>query len=234
MLRLVAVIASVSLTLLVFRTASAVHERLRSPLSSPVFVATVCIMAMLAASGVDYAPYRTGAEPLTALLGPATAALAVPLYKHRRTLLAHLMPALAGVLCGAIATLVSAVALAAALGLAPVVARSLGIKSVTASIAVELAPIVGGDPALTVALVVATGILGAMLGPWLLDRTGVNDPVARGLAYGTVALGIGTAQAASEGEIQGAVAGIAMGMAGVVVSMSAPALLAWLIHVLIR
>ena len=65
-------------------------------------------------------------------------------------------------------------------------------------------------------------------------RAGVNDPVARGLAYGTVALGIGTAQAASEGEIQGAVAGIAMGIAGLVVSMSAPALLAWLIHLLIR
>jgi len=233
MLRLIAVISSVSLTVLAFRMASTVHARVRSPLSSPVLVATAGIMAILAASGVDYASYRSGTELLTELLGPATAALAVPLYKHRRTLLVHLMPAVAGVLCGAVATLISAVALAAGLGLAPVVVRSLGIKSVTASIAIELAAIVGGNPALTVALVVATGILGAMLGPWLLDRTGVNDPVARGLAYGTVALGIGTAQAAAEGEIQGAVAGIAMGIAAVVVSMSAPVLLPWLMQLLI-
>jgi putative effector of murein hydrolase len=198
-----------------------------------VFVATAGIMAILAASGVDYASYRNGTEPLTALLGPATAALAVPLYKHRRTVRAHLMPAVAGVLCGAMATLLSAAALAAALGLAPVVVRSIGLKSVTAPIAVELAPIVGGDPALTVAVVVATGILGAMLGPWLLDRSGVTDPVARGLAYGTVAVGIGTAQATAEGEIQGAVAGIAMGMAAIVVSLSAPVLLPWLMHLLI-
>lgn len=234
MLRLVAVIASVSLTLLAFRTASAVHARLRSPLTSPVFLTTIGIIAFLAASGIDYAPYRSGTEPLIALLGPATAALAVPLYKHRRTLLSHLVPALAGIACGAMATLLSAVALAAALGLAPVVVRSIAIKSVTAPIAVELAPIIGGDPALTVALVVATGILGAMLGPCLLDRTGVNDPVARGLAYGTVALGIGTAQAAAEGQIQGAVAGIAMGIAAVAVAMSAPALLPWLMHLLIQ
>jgi putative effector of murein hydrolase len=234
MLRLVSITASLLLTLLVFRAANAVHARLRSPLSSPVFLTTVGIIAVLAASGVDYAPYRSGTEPLVELLGPASAALAVPLYKHRRTLLTHLMPALTGIFCGAMATLASAIVLAAALGLGSVVVRSIGIKSVTAPIAVELAPLVGGDPALAVPLVVATGILGAMLGPWLLDKTGVNDPVARGLAYGTVAIGIGTAQAATEGELQGAVAGIAMGIAAVMVSMSAPVLLPWLMHFLIR
>lgn len=233
MLRLVSVIASLLLTFLAFRAANAVHARLRSPLSSPVFLTTVAVIAILAAFGVDYASYRRGTEPLIAVLGPATTALAVPLYKHRRKLVCHLLPALAGIVCGAMATLLSAVALAAGLGLAPVVVRSIGIKSVTAPIAVELAPLIGGDPALAVALVVATGILGAMLGPWILDRTGVKDPVARGLAYGTVAIGIGTAHAATEGEVQGAVAGVAMSVAAVTVSMSAPLLLPWLMRFLI-
>jgi putative effector of murein hydrolase len=112
------------------------------------------------------------------------------------------------------------------------VVRSIGVKSVTAPIAVELAPLIGGDPALTVVLVVATGILGAMLGPWLLDRAGVRDPVARGLAFGTVAIGIGTAQAAMEGEIQGAVAGVAMGVAAVAMAMVAPALIPCLLQLL--
>jgi len=135
---------------------------------------------------------------------------------------------------GAIATLSAAEILGVSLKLAPIVVQSIGIKSVTAPIAVELAPLVGGgDPALTVALVVATGILGAMLGPWMLDRAGARDPVARGLALGTVAAGIGTAQAAMDGEIRGAVAGVAMGAAAVAISMVAAVLIPRLLQLLI-
>ena len=230
MSRLVWTVASVALTLLAYRASRGVNARFPSPLTSPVFLAVVGIMIILAVSGLDYVPYRRGAEPLIALLGPATAALAIPLYKHREIVVAYFLPAATGLVCGAFATLAAAVAISVALGLAPVVVRSIGIKSVTAPIAVELAPLIGGDPALTVALVVATGILGAMLGPWMLDRAGVRDPVARGLALGTVATGIGTAQAAVEGEIQGAVAGVAMGAAAVAVSAVAP----WLIPRMIQ
>ena len=119
------------------------------------------------------------------------------------------------------------------LGLAPTLVRSIGIKSVTAPIAVELATLTGGDPALTAAMAVATGILGAMFGSWMLDRAGVRDPVARGLAFGTVATGIGTAQAAVEGEIQGAVAGVAMGTAAIAVSIVAPVLIPRLCQLLV-
>jgi putative effector of murein hydrolase len=233
MLRLVWTVASVALTLLAYHASRGVNARFPAPLTSPVFLAVVGIVIVLAVPGVDYVPYRQGAEPLIALLGPATAALAIPLYKHREIVVAYFLPAISGLVCGAIATLSAAVALAVALGLAPIVVRSIGIKSVTAPIAVELAPLIGGDPALTVALVVATGILGAMLGPWMLDRAGVRDPVARGLALGTVATGIGTAQAAMEGEIQGAVAGVAMGAAAVAISMIAPAFIPRLLQTLI-
>jgi putative effector of murein hydrolase len=233
MLRLVWTVVSVALTLLAYHASRGVNARFPSPLTSPVFLAVVGIMTVLAVPGVDYVPYRQGAEPLIALLGPATAALAIPLYKHREIVVAYFLPAISGLVCGAIATLSAAVALAVALGLAPIVVRSICIKSVTAPIAVELAPLIGGDPALTVALVVATGILGAMLGPWMLDRAGVRDPVARGLALGTVATGIGTAQAAMEGEIQGAVAGVAMGAAAVAISMIAPVFIPRLLQLLI-
>ena len=233
MLRLVWTVASVTLTIFVYQASRGVNSRFPSPLTSPVFLAVVGIMIVLAVPGLDYVPYRRGAEPLIALLGPATAALAIPLYRHREIVVAYFLPAITGMLCGAMATLFAAVVLAAGLGLAPIVVRSIGIKSVTAPIAVELAPLIGGDPALTVALVVATGILGAMLGPWLLDRAGVRDPVARGLALGTVSTGIGTAQAAMEGEIQGAVAGVAMGAAAVAISVIAPVLIPRLLQLLI-
>lgn len=231
--RLIFIIASVALTLLAYHASRGINARFPSPVTSPVFLAVVGVMVVLSIAGLDYAPYRVGAEPLIALLGPATAALAVPLYKHRKLIIGYFVPAISGLLCGALATLCAALVLAVALGLAPIVVQSIGIKSVTAPIAVELAPLIGGDPALTVALVVATGILGAMLGPWVLDRAGVHNPMARGLALGTVATGIGTAQAALEGEVQGAVAGVAMGAAAVAVSMLAPVLVPRLLQLLV-
>ena len=232
MLRLVSTLASVGLTILAYRASLGVHARFQSPLTSPVFLATASVMIVLGIPGLDYVHFRLGAEPLVALLGPATAALAVPLYKHRQIVIAYAVPAGAGLACGATATLFAAVILGVVFGLAPIVVRSIGIKSVTAPIAVELAPLIGGDPAVTVVVVVATGILGAMLGPWILDRARVHDPVARGLAYGTVATGIGTAQAAMEGDIQGAVAGVAMGFAASGISLVAPVLIPRLLQVL--
>jgi predicted murein hydrolase (TIGR00659 family) len=232
MLRLGWSVASVAVTLFAYWTSRRVNTRFPSPLTNPVFLAAAGVMFVLAIPGVDYDSYRRGAEPLVALLGPATAALAVPLYKHRRIVMVYFWPAAAGLVCGAMATLFAAVILAVGMGLPSIVVRSIGIKSVTTPIAVELAPLIGGDPALTVVLVVATGILGAMLGPWVLDLAGVRDPVARGLAFGTVAIGIGTAQAATEGEIQGAVAGVAMGVAAVAMAMVAPVLLPRLLQLL--
>lgn len=225
MLRLGWCVASVAVTLFAYWTSRRVNTRFPSPLTNPVFLAAAGVMFVLAIPGLDYDSYRRGADPLVALLGPATAALAVPLYKHRRIVLVYFWPAITALACGALATLFAAVILAVSMGLPSIVVRSIGIKSVTSPIAVELAPLIGGDPALTVVFVVATGILGAMLGPWLLDRAGVRDPVARGLAFGTVAMGIGTAQAAMEGEIQGAVAGVAMGVAAVAMATVAPLLI---------
>jgi putative effector of murein hydrolase len=232
MLRLGWSVASVAVTLLAYWASRAVNTRFPSPLTNPVFLAAAGGMFILAIPGLDYDSYRRGAEPLVALLGPATAALAVPLYKHRQIVLVYFWPATAGLACGAMATLFAAVILAVSTGLPSIVVRSIGLKSVTAPIAVELAPLIGGDPALTVVLVVGAAILGAMLGPWVLDHVGVRDPVARGLAFGAVATGIGTAQAAMEGEIQGAVAGVAMGVSAIAMAMGAPVLIPRLVQLL--
>jgi putative effector of murein hydrolase len=155
------------------------------------------------------------------LLGPATVSLAVPLYKSRRTLLTNTLPALAGLVVGSLATLATAVVVARLLGLPDVIRASISIKSVTAPIAIELAPI-HGSPTLTAAFVIATGMIGAMFGPALMTVIGIHNPLARGLALGTISHGQGTAQAVLEGELQGAAAGIAMGCAAVFTSVVAP------------
>lgn len=92
----------------------------------------------------------------------------------------------------------------------------------TAPIAIELATILKGDPALAAAFVIATGMIGTMLGPWLLTRLGIVHPIARGLALGTISHGQGTAQALTEGSLQGAIAGIAMGGSAIATSFVLP------------
>ena len=203
-------------------------RRWPSPFTSPVFFTTLATVLILALSRVQFSEYAEAKEILTFLLGPATVALALPLYRNRRLLVANLVPAIAGLLAGSLATMLSAVAVAKALGFSRTLVRSISIKSVTAPIAVELAVLIQADPALTVAFVIVTGMIGVMLGPWLLDRAGIRSPLARGLALGTISHGQGTAQAALESELSGAIASIALGVAAVFTSLVAPHLLVYL------
>jgi putative effector of murein hydrolase len=218
----------IAVTTAAYALSRKLSRRWPSPFTSPVFFTTLATVLVLVASRVEFADYQEAQKILTFLLGPATVALALPLYRNRRLLIANLVPALAGLVAGAVGTLLTAVALAQAMGFSHSIVLSISIKSVTAPVAVELAKIIQGDPALTVAFVIVTGMIGVMLGPWLLDRAGVRSPFARGLALGTISHGQGTAQAALESELSGAVASIALGVAAVFVSMLAPRLLPYL------
>jgi putative effector of murein hydrolase len=214
---------SVGVTVGAYLLSRLVARRYPSPLTTPVFFSTALIILILSPSGVGVADYEPAKRMMVWLLGPATVSLAVPLYKNRQTLLRNTVPAVLGLGLGSLVTLGAAVALARVFGLPEIIRASISIKSVTAPIAIELAPLVEGSPTtLTAAFVIATGMIGTMLGPWLMNVTGIRDPLSRGLALGTISHGQGTAQAVTEGELQGAAAGIAMGLAAVFTSFVAP------------
>src|SRR5215472_4885348 len=197
-------------------------RRYPSPFTTPVFFSTPIVIAVLLLAGLRLEDYRPAKDVMVFLLGPATVALAVPLHKNWRTLVENALPALFGLAAGSLSTLLASASLAKLLALSPAVVASIAIKSVTAPIAIELAPIVHGDPTLAAGFVIATGMIGVMLGPWLMNLVGIRAPLARGLALGTISHGQGTAQAIHEGELQGAVAGIAMGLAAVLTSLAGP------------
>jgi predicted murein hydrolase (TIGR00659 family) len=192
------------------------------PLLNVVAVSAGVIIAVLVACDQPYAAYAPARDVMTTLLGPATVALAVPLYRHRRRLRRHGLAILASVGAGALLAMVSA-GLAASLGGLPrEVVVSILPKGVSIPFAVEISRIYDGIPALSAAFVVATGTLGSLFGAWLLNRSGIDHPVARGLALGTVSHAQGTATALLEGEEQGAMAGLAMILAGVFTAGFAP------------
>lgn len=199
-----------------------------SPLTTPVLFSTIVVIAILLGTGISFAEYGPAKQIMTFLLGPATVALALPIYKNRRVFFKNIVPAGCGLLAGSLGTMIVAGLTARIFGLTSLLTASIAIKSATTPIAIEIAVIVHGAPALTAIFVVTTGMLGASLGPWLMDRAGITHPVSRGLALGTISHGQGTAEAVVEGQLPGAVSGVAMGLGAVCTALTAP----WIVPLL--
>jgi predicted murein hydrolase (TIGR00659 family) len=226
---LAVIVGAIILTVGVYTLSRRAFLIYRYALLSPVFLSTLVIIAVLGLSRTPFARYKPAEEIITVLLGPAVVALALPLYRQRHSLLRMLPAILSGVISGSLVSLWAAIAVARAVGLERVIVVSLAPKSVTAPVAVEVSRIVGGNQALTAAFVIATGVIGSVLGPWFLTQIRIDDPVARGLAVGTAAHGQGTAVMLQEGETQGALSGAAMALAAIFVSLIAPFIIPWLV-----
>ncbi|MEC2305461.1 MULTISPECIES: LrgB family protein [Heyndrickxia] len=213
---------SIFITVFVYLLSLRLSRRFPSPFTTPVFFSTVVLIVLLASSHISYKAYLPAKGVMTYFLGPATVALAVPLYKNRAILARYFLPVVGGILSGSMLTVGTALALAKVFQLSHNIFASLAVKSVTVPVASEVAKIIGGNEVLVAGFVMITGMIGAMFGLKLLSLARVHDPVSRGLALGTISHGIGTGEAVKEGELQGAVSGMAMGMAAILTSFILP------------
>lgn len=211
-------------TLAAYRVAVAVHRKARnSPWLHPVAVATLLLVSILLLADIDYATYFEGGRYIHILLGPATVALAVPLYHQLAARLRRAwMGLLGGALLGSAVAVVVAMVLAAALGASHATVLSMAAKSVTMPIALGLTEKLGGIPSLTSALVMLTGILGGAITQPVLALMRIGEPYIAGFTLGTVAHGIGTARALQGSIEMGAFAGLAMGLAGLLTAVLVP------------
>lgn len=195
------------------------------PLLHPVVSAVALLIAFLWLSDISYEVYFAGGQFVHFLLGPATVALAVPLYqqlpKLRRLWAPILITTLFGVTIGAL----SSVGIAWLLGADLETQRSLAPKSVTAPVAMGISEQIGGLPSLTAVLVVATGILGAVIGNRLFAWMRCDDDSVKGVAMGITAHGIGTARAFQLSKEMGAFSGLAMALSALVSALLLPSLL---------
>jgi len=212
-------------TLLAYALCVRLQRRARGhAMANPVALAIVLLVALLLLTNLPYATYFASARPLHFLLGPATVALAVPLARELPRLRRLLWPVGAGLLTGNLAAACSAIFLAKVLGATRQVTLSLAPKSVTTPIAMGISEKIGGLPSLTAVLVITTGVVGAVVGPWFLDRLGIEDPTVRGTAMGVGAHGLGTAAIYQESSEAGAYSGLAMGLSGMITALLLPAL----------
>jgi predicted murein hydrolase (TIGR00659 family) len=198
----------------------------QNPLVNPVAIAVLLLVGVLAVTGTDYRTFFDGAQFIHFLLGPATVALAVPLYTHFGTVRRAALPMLAALVVGSLTAVTSAVGVAWLLGASEQTLASLAPKSVTTPIAMGIAEQIGGLPSLTAVFVILTGIIGAIAVTPLFDLLGLKDWRARGFAAGVAAHGIGTARAFQVNDLAGTFAGIGMGLNGLATAILVPMLLA--------
>jgi putative effector of murein hydrolase len=180
------------------------------------------VAVFLLLTGTSYTTYFSGAQFVHFLLGPATVALAVPLYENRRTVLGAIVPMLGALVVGCITAIVSVVVLAQAFGLPEKVTLSLTPKSVTAGVAMGISESLGADASLTAVSVVLTGIMGAIIVTPMMNRMRITDYRARGFAVGLASHGIGVARAFQVDAMAGVFAGIAMSLNALVTSLLVP------------
>ena len=218
-----------TLTLLAYLAALALYRRADfHPLANPVMLSVAMLAAVLLTTGMPYEHYFDGAQFVHFLLGPATVALAVPLYAQWPRLKAMAGPLPIALLAGSLTAALSAYAIGALLGASRQSLISLAPKSVTMPIAMAVAEPLGGIPALAAAMVLVTGVLGAVGARYVYRWLGIGDPVVRGFAIGLAAHGIGTARAFQVSEQAGAFAALAMGLNGLLTAVSLPWILPWL------
>lgn len=212
-----------TVTLLVYQCAFVLYQRSGfHPFANPVAMAVVALGCLLWATGTPYATYFEGAQFVHFLLGPATVALAVPLFEQLSRLKRLWLPMLGALVVGTLAATVTAIGVGWALGASKATLASLAPKSVTTPVAMGIAEKIGGLPSLTAVLVVCTGIVGAASARFLFDALRITDPTVRGFALGTAAHGIGTARAFQVSQEMGAFAGLAMGLSALFSALALP------------
>ena len=206
-----------------YQLARAINRRVGKEVCSPLLFATLCCCAVLLLTGTEYEVfYENGGKVLEFFLTPSTICLAIPLYKQFSLMKKNAGAVLAGCAAGVLAHMVGCVLMLALFRMEAAEYISLLPKSITTAIGKGLSQELGGYPAITMAIIMLTGIFGAAAAPGLLKLFGVKDPLCQGLAIGTSAHAAGTSRAVELGEIQGAASSLAIVVTGLLTVIAAP------------
>ena len=216
--------AMLLLTLASYLLGVFIHRKSGISVLHPFITSLVVIIGTLLIFKIPYEEYRAGNRILDFLLGPSVVALALRLYDNLEIVKKNLAAILSAVFVGSTIGIVGVWTIGRLLGAPSDIILSMEAKSVTVPIAMDVTAISGGGTALIAISVVFTGVLGAVLGPGLINLLKITDPVARGAAMGCSAHGIGTGRAIELGAVEGAVSGLCIVLMGVATSILVPLL----------
>lgn len=194
----------------------------RNPIVNPVAISVLLITVCISIMGMSYEKYFEGAQFVHFLLGTATVALAIPIYRGFKSLKGRVTAIFVALIAGSATSIASAVLIAKYMGADESIVGSMYAKAVTAPIAMGIAERIQVSPTLTAVFTVITGMLGAILAPYILNALNVKPWWIRGTAIGVGAHGLGITRAFSVNEEAGTFASLAMGLNGVLSAILLP------------
>jgi len=217
-------------TLVVFLGTTTLSRRFGHPIwANPILLSIFTLTVLLRATHTSYASYFQGAQYIHFLLGPATVALAVPMYANLGEIRRSARAILPALMAGSLVASVSAMLIARLIGAPRIVVLSLAPKSVTTPVAMGIAEQIGGQPSMAAVFVLLTGLTGILLLGPVMKRLRITDWRAQGLAGGTAAHGIATARLLLVSETAGAFGGLAIGLNALLTAATVPLLARWLV-----
>lgn len=211
----------VVISLLAYGAGSLLQNRFKLALFNPLLISVAATIAVLAAAGIDYDVYYSGAQYLSYLLTPATVCLAVPLYEKLEVLKKNWRAILIGIVSGVLTTLLCILAMSLMFGLSHEEYVTLLPKSITTAIGMGVSEELGGYVTLTVAVIIVTGVLGNIFAPLICRVFRIREPIAKGIAIGTSSHAVGTAKAMEMGEVEGAMSSLSIAISGLLTVVGA-------------
>lgn len=210
------------ISLIAFNIGCYIHAKTKIAFFNPLLLSLIIIIGSLRIFNIDYNSYKLGGDYISFFLTPATVILAVPLYKKINLIKKDAFPILISVILGSSLGMISIIILSKLFRLDKKLLLSLIPKSVTVPIGMEISKQVGGLYTITIAAIVLTGIIGAIISPFICKIFKITDKVAIGTAIGTSAHAVGTTKAIEMGETEGALSGLCIGVAGLITVFLAP------------
>ena len=213
---------AIILSFAAFELGKWINSKVKTPLANPLLIAILLIIGFLQITGIPYEHYKKGGDFIAFFIAPATVAMILDLYLNLDELRKNIIPIIIGVIIGSIVAMILAIFISKGLGLGEDLVVSLVPQSITTAIAVSLTEEYNGIAALTAIIVVLRGVIGAAIAPVILRVLKITDPVAQGVAIGTSAHAVGTSEARKMGQVQGAMSGLSIAIAGIVTVVLMP------------
>lgn len=206
----------------VYLLAVCLYRKTKLNLLNPLLVSIPVLVVITHVLGISYESFEKGSRIISFMLGPTVVVLGYLLYEQVAHLRENAVSIITSVFVGCVTGILSVIFIARYFGADHALIVSLEPKSVTTPIAMSIAEKSGGIPSIAAVVVIVVGIFGGIVGPFVLEKLGVSSKIARGLALGSAAHGLGTARAMELGTIEGAISGLAIGVMGIMTAILVP------------
>ena len=205
----------IALSLAAYCIGIMICRRTSLAICNPLLISYLIIIPTLLLAGIPLEWYENGGDLIDMFLSPATAVLALTVYRQRKLVKRHIIAIAAGTVAGCVTSITTVYAMCRLLSLDGIVTASLLPKSITTPMAIAVSQSLGGIGPLTVLAVIFTGILGSILAPLMTRVFRIRDEVVQGIAIGASSHAVGTGKAIEMGEIQGAMSSISLVISGI-------------------